>query len=242
MSNTSYSQYIENIAGQFAQLSGMTPRILPLVKPAGLSDKPRILILAPHPDDECLMAGYALRAQEEWGAIVTVVPFSFGSHVARQNARAEELKKAVAALGFHLFPQSNFEESVRVLNPEIIISPHERDRHPTHIAAAETVKSFLSSHKNKITWIKTEYWQASEKPNYFLPLSTAHVVKIGEALMEHEGEIVRNPYHLSLPAWYMDQARRAPEVLAAHFGLNPNSKTDSGIIFGQLLEIVSQTG
>ena len=60
--------------------------------------------------------------------------------------------------------------------------------------------------------------------------------------MEHEGEIVRNPYHLSLPAWYMDQARRAPEVLAAHFGLNPNSKTDSGIIFGQLLEIVSQTG
>ncbi len=245
MSNTSYSQYIESIAQQFAQLSGQSPVLTPLVKPTGISDQPRILILSPHPDDECLMAGYALRMQEEWSAEVTVVPFSYGSDVSKRAARSQELKEALSVLGFKLLdPRKNqsmdklsiseFSEAVTKINPEIIFSPHANDRHPTHVQAyemaASVVASVGASAPKKITWIQTEYWQAAEKPNLFIPLTAKHVVKIGEALMKHRGEIARNPYHLSLPAWYMDQARRAPELISG-FGKS------SSFIFGQLVQI-----
>ena len=35
-----------------------------------------------------------------------------------------------------------------------------------------------------------------------------------EALTRHVGEVARNPYHLRLPAWMMDNVRRGSEVIA----------------------------
>ncbi len=239
MSNTSYSQYVESIAQQYAQLSAQSFSLLPLLKPANLSDQPRILILAPHPDDECLMAGCALRMQEEWNAKVTVVPFSFGSDPSRRTARSLELKEAVSVLGFQLYSRASldkitdveFMDAVKKINPEILISPHPQDLHPTHVEAAVMAKEIVHTSVQPITWIQTEYWQAAKTPTHFIPLSSKQVIKIGEALMKHVGEISRNPYHLSLPAWYMDQARRAPEVLGSGFGGKSNA------MFGQLLTI-----
>ena len=189
------------------------------------------------------MGGCALRMQEEWGARVTVVPFSYGSNVSRKAARAQELKEAVAVLGFDLFdPRKNsamekltsaeFLEAVKKIDPEIIISPHAEDRHPAHIEAHLLAASVVSFAQSKIRWIQTEYWQAAVTPNFFVPLSTAHVVKIGEALMKHTGEVSRNPYHLSLPAWYMDQARRAQELISSGMG-----GIGSTFIFGQILKL-----
>lgn len=217
----SYAHYVENMVTNYEQLAGNTANLQPilplLVKPTGLSDQPRIAILAPHPDDECLMAGAALRMQEEWNAKVTVIPYSYGSRPDRRAARAQELKDSLAVLGFDLFePRKNtlqekmteieFLETMKKLKPEIIFSPHANDFHPAHIAAHDLVENYLSSMVSGIKpiWILTEYWRANETPNSFVPLSPDHVIKIGEALMKHAGEVSRNPYHLRLPAWYID--------------------------------------
>lgn len=236
MSNTSYAQYIESIEKNFV---GASP-IAPLSKPANLSNQPRILILSPHPDDECLMAGCALRMQEEWGAVVTVVPYSYGSNPARRLARQQELKDALGVLGFQLLDprsgglekltEAEFLDAVKKIDPELIISPHARDRHPVHVEAHQLVANAMMNQKKTI-WIQTEYWQANEQPNAFVPLRGDLVVKIGEALMKHQGEIQRNPYHLSLPGWYMDQARRAVELIPGFGNALPITA------FGQLIEI-----
>jgi len=240
VSNHSYSQYVESIAQQYLQLSGLPlPEPTPLYKPGAISDQPRILILSPHPDDECLMAACALRMQEEWGAQVTVVPYSYGSNVSRRVSRSQELKDALTILGFNLFDprknaayekltQEEFLDAVKHIDPEVIIAPHAKDRHPTHIEA----HAMACLAKSAKLLVQTEYWQAAEEPNLFISLSTQHVVKIGEALMKHVGEVARNPYHLSLPAWYMDQARRAPEIIPSGFG-----GKGSNYIFGQLLHM-----
>ena len=41
----------------------------------------KILIVAPHPDDECLMSGFALRAKEEFQAEVAVLPLAILPHI-----------------------------------------------------------------------------------------------------------------------------------------------------------------
>jgi hypothetical protein len=36
---------------------------------------------------------------------------------------------------------------------------------------------------------------------------------LGAALSLHSGEVARNPYHLRLPAWMMDNVRRGTELI-----------------------------
>ena len=241
------SDYVK-LSGESSQNLPHFSTLPPLVKPSGLSAQPRILILAPHPDDECLMAGLALRMKDEWSAQVTVVPYSYGSNVARRKARAQELQAAATVLGFDVLQRVSlekitapeFEDVLKTCAPEIIFSPHSRDFHPIHIAAHILVahSGWLATQSavKKVIWIQTEYWQENLNPNLFVPLSLLNVIKIGEALMKHKGEISRNPYHLRLPAWYIDQARRAQEILPT---TNPVAGGPAPhFIFGQLLQIV----
>jgi LmbE family N-acetylglucosaminyl deacetylase len=202
-----------------------------LTKPDFLPAHPVVLIVSPHPDDECLMGAYALRMQEEWGAHVWVLPYSFGSKLERQVPRAEELLNAVNHLGFRLVERGfekikdeEFLSHLQGLHPDVIFSPHADDGHPAHEAAHQMVKrvtqTFLQASPGgflpkKILWVQTEFWHAQKNPNLLVPLSVNHVVKVGEALALHAGEVARNPYHLRLPAWFMDQVRRGSERVQA---------------------------
>lgn len=239
-----YKTYVHQIVDSYLSAGGAPQSVSKLSKPVGISSQPKILILAPHPDDECLMAGFALRAKEEWNAEVFVLPFSFGSDVSRRQARIQELKDSLHVLDFKLIDprlngateklsQPEFEAVMNQLVPDVVISPHLADHHPAHIETARMVQAFLSANAKSIVWLQTEYWQQNGFANEFLPLSTEHVIQIGEALQKHRGEISRNPYHLRLPAWYIDQARRAQELLT-NFG----GAVAPQFMFGQLLQRV----
>jgi LmbE family N-acetylglucosaminyl deacetylase len=251
-----YSAYLQSWVDLVLKNGGRNPIPPNLLKPIGLPESPKILILAPHPDDECLMAGFALRAKEEWGSSIYVLPYSFGSRVERRLQRKNEMKAAIQVLGFELIDprtdqklerltMSEFVSACQSIQPDVILSPHPDDHHPAHVEASQMVRDFRvaqaalfskeGAKKNQITWIQTEYWKHHSEPNFFLPLTMNHVIQMGQALQKHEGEISRNPYHLSLPAWLIDQARRAPEVLGG-FG------TDSDqFLFGVLLKIQSNS-
>ncbi len=251
-----YSAYLHSWTDLVLNHGGKNPILPSMVKPEGLPQSPKILILAPHPDDECLMAGYALRAKEDWGSEVYVLPYSYGSRIERRLPRCKEMQAAVEVLGFHWLDSrsnsqmerlsmSEFVQACRSIEPDIIISPHPDDHHPVHVEAAKMVRDFRvamtavfnkdASRKKEITWVQTEYWKQNAEPNFFLPLSKDHVIRMGQALQKHEGEISRNPYHLSLPAWLMDQSRRAPEVLGG-FG-----QESSQYLLGILLKVQSNS-
>ncbi len=203
----------------------------------------KILIVAPHPDDECLMSGFALRAKAEFHSEISVLPFSYGSNRDRQAERKSELLHALQVLGFSLldsrsagFDELRAQDVVKALQeyaPDLIIFPHLKDGHPTHMKCSEIVDSsarlWAKTNGRTLHLLETEYWQAMENPNLMIPLSLKEVAQMGSALMEHRGEVSRNPYHLTLPAWLMDCKRRGSERV---MGLG--SKNEASIVFAQL--------
>src|SRR5215216_291331 len=98
-----YYGYVSELARLVAEgrrfpLGGFTAP----ARPALAADAPRALIFSPHPDDECIIGGLALRLQREAGFHVVNVAVTQGSNKARQAARWEELRAACDYLDFEL--------------------------------------------------------------------------------------------------------------------------------------------
>jgi len=58
-------------------------------------------------------------------------------------------------------------------------------------------------------------------PNLMVELTEEHLATLITALTFHVGEVKRNPYHLSLPAWMMDNVRRGSELVGGQGGAAP---------------------
>jgi hypothetical protein len=52
-------------------------------------------------------------------------------------------------------------------------------------------------------------------------ISAADLADLIAATSFHVGEVQRNPYHLSLPAWLMDNVRRGAELVGGQGGAAP---------------------
>lgn len=202
-------------------------------------DSPTVLIFSPHPDDECINGGLALRLLREWDCRVVNIPVTLGSDVARRSARFEELENACRYLGFEIDLQSaggfenispsehsnktaNWKSAVRrtvelieQYDPKIVMFPHKFDRHPTHCGTNLLVTEALRTTKKDIDCftVENEFWQAMNRPNCLIELSEEIVGDLITALSFHKGEIARNPYHLTLPSWMIDNVRRGSEVV-----------------------------
>src|SRR5436189_1657623 len=70
-----------------------------------------------------------------------------------------------------------------------------------------------------------------EHPNLMVELSEADMVELVTALTFHVGEVGRNPYHLSLPAWMIDNVRRGAELVGGQGGAAPD------FVFGTLYRL-----
>src|SRR5436305_934719 len=66
------------------------------------STAPVAMIFSPHPDDECIIGGLAIRLLRESGMQVMNVAVTQGSNRERQQPRLQELKQACNWLGFGL--------------------------------------------------------------------------------------------------------------------------------------------
>jgi hypothetical protein len=63
-----------------------------------------------------------------------------------------------------------------------------------------------------------------DDPNLMVEMSGNDVADMIVALTFHVGEVNRNPYHLSLPAWMMDNVRRGGELVGGQGGAAPDYK------------------
>src|SRR4029077_14875344 len=70
--------------------------------------------------------------------------------------------------------------------------------------------------------METEFWGAMAAPNLMVESSTDDVAQLMAALSFHVGEVRRNPYHLRLPAWLMDNVRRGGELVGGQGGAAPD--------------------
>ncbi len=84
--------------GKKLPLGGIAPQKINPPKPSA----PVALIFSPHPDDECIIGGLALRLMREAGMRIVNVAVTMGSNKARRAARLEELKNACQWIGFEL--------------------------------------------------------------------------------------------------------------------------------------------
>ena len=246
---TPYHRYVAELArlvrdGKELPLGGFAPA--PGTRPA--ADAPRALIFSPHPDDECIIGGLALRLQREAGMRVVNVAVTQGSNKARQQARWEELRAACDYLGFDLVATSpgglekinaktrsadpaHWSHAVDVIarilaewKPAVVFFPHDADWNSTHIGTHHLLVDALAQQPREFGCrvVETEFWGAMDTPNLMVESSAADVGDMMAALSFHVGEVQRNPYHLLVPAWMQDNVRRGGELVGGQGGAAPD--------------------
>ncbi len=136
----------------------------PLVHLINKADPPaygqRILVLAPHPDDETLgAAGYILSALRR-GAEVWVVLVTDGNKRGQNRRRTKEFQRACAVLGvpsgnliYWHYPdgylranhqkglQRHLHRAIGRIKPRVIVAPHCSDSHRDHVAVSRAAKA-----------------------------------------------------------------------------------------------------
>jgi LmbE family N-acetylglucosaminyl deacetylase len=176
-----------------------------------------ILLIPAHPDDEVMIGSLALRLKMEHACNIYVLPYSFGSLKKRQAQRKKELSKACLILGFTLLERDNLapllmtelNQRLKQMNFDLIITHHQKDGHPTHMSCAKLVMK--STQKFKLPVVVADYWAPNFLANFFVEISTDHLKILYRALVCHQGEIKRNPYHKSYPAFLINNYRLASE-------------------------------
>jgi N-acetylglucosamine malate deacetylase 1 len=235
-----YHRYVSEIArqvqdGRHFPLGGFPVPPRPMPAP----EAPRVLIFSPHPDDECIIGGLAVRLMREAGMGVVNVAVTQGSNKARQEGRLDELKAACRYLGFDLIQTapgglehinlktrtddaSRWQSSVEVVAaiiaeqaPGVIFFPHDSDWNSTHIGTHYLVLDALARQGPEFTClaVETEFWGAMATPNLMVESSVEDLAEMMTALSFHVGEVQRNPYHLLVPPWMQDNVRRGGELV-----------------------------
>ena len=221
-------------------------------KPASRPEIPanaaKALFFAPHPDDECIVGGIAMRLLRQARINLINVAVTLGSKKERQQERLRELQNACKYIGFDLVttapdglekinPKTREQDPKhwaacvgvikRILEqhqPKVVLFPHDRDWNSTHIGThylvMDALKQMPASYECYL--IETEFWGAMTDPNLMVELSAEDVADMMAATSFHVGEVNRNPYHLLLPPWLMDNVRRGGEVVGGQGGAVPD--------------------
>jgi LmbE family N-acetylglucosaminyl deacetylase len=199
------------------------------------SSAPKALIFSPHPDDECIVGGLALRLSRQLRWSVVNVAVTLGSKRLRRAARLRELKSACQHLDFgllvaggkglekinfsaHTKNKSHWAKAVKVIadiltkhQPRVIFLPHEQDGHETHVGTHHLVMDALKKMPTSFQCfiVETEFWGLMATPNLLVEISANDLADLMAALSCHVGEMKRNPYHLRLSSWMVDNVRRS---------------------------------
>jgi LmbE family N-acetylglucosaminyl deacetylase len=245
--NNPYRAFVDGFAGLLAEEETFSPEgLIPPERLSMVADKPPALIFAPHPDDEVIVGGLPLRLLREQKLKVIDVAVTLGSRAERQAERWQELKNCCDYIGFDLVrPREKGLEGINPVareqqpkqwsaaveaiadilaarGPSIVFLPHADDWNKTHIGTHYLVLEALARWPSSACLVvETEFWGAMDAPNLMVESSAADLADLVAALSLHVGEVARNPYHLRLPAWMMDNVRRGAELVGGQGGAAP---------------------
>lgn len=206
------------------------------------------LIFSPHPDDECIVGALPLRLAREAGVPVTNIAVTLGSKRERRDGRWRELQDACAFLGWAVQSAApngleqislkgraedpvNWRNAVGAIRgilerrqPRVVFLPHAGDWNASHIGTHHLVMEALASMPPAYSCVlvETEFWAAMDTPNMMVESGADDVADLVAATSFHVGEVQRNPYHLTLPAWMQDNVRRGGELVGGQGGAAPD--------------------
>jgi len=209
---------------------------------------PVALVFAPHPDDESIVGALPLRLMREAKMRVINIAVTLGSNPARRSARWGELAMASQWIGCEfeaafpgglekINPKARAEspehwraavaaisETLAKHRPRAVFFPHELDANSTHQGAHWLAMDALKTMPDgfECAIIETEYWAPMSTPNLMIESTPRDVADLVSALSMHVGEMERNPYHLRLPAWMIDNVRRGAELVGFQGAPAPN--------------------
>ena len=190
-------------------------------------DPQRALVLAPHPDDESLGCGGAIKLITAAGGQVDVVCLTHGEfgrltgmradgpcldELAR--IRADEAVRAGAVLGIanvsflkgrdrrlaEMVPE-RAEEILRLLDQgdyRSVFAPWARDGHPDHVATHQTLVAALKRYARPIEVWLYEVWSPLE-PNMAIPIDTVIEDKV-RAIRAYESQLTVHDYESTFRA------------------------------------------
>jgi N-acetylglucosamine malate deacetylase 1 len=215
-------------------------------QPPVRSAAPKVLIFAPHPDDEMITGALPLRLMRERSFTVIDVAVTLGSRVDRRAQRWRELEAACSYLGFGLVTPdragleginlpargrnatawdaavSAVADVLAAQPPDVLFLPHAADWNATHIGVHHLVIEAMRRQSTlACRVIETEYWGTMTAPNLMVESTPADVADLVAALSLHAGEVARNRYHLRLPAWMIDNVRRGAELVGGQGSAAP---------------------
>jgi LmbE family N-acetylglucosaminyl deacetylase len=209
-------------------------------RPQVAMDAPRALLLSPHPDDEVITGALPLRLLRKSRWNIVNVPVTLGSNLQRREERLAELQACCACIGFGLAlageqgldninldsrerDPAGWTAAVHVIagllaqhQPRAIFFPHAQDWNRTHVGTHWLVADALRALPAdfSVVTVETEFWQPMASPNLMIESNIQEVADLVTALSFHAGEVRRNPYHLTLPAWMVDNVRRGGELMS----------------------------
>jgi len=244
-----YLEFTSNFEKIFRDGKNITLANFQKLKLQDLSENSKnALIFSPHPDDECIVGALPLRLRCELNMNVKNVAITLGSKKERQKGRLEELKNACEFLGFILIQTKEngleninletreidkkqwtknvdcIQQILSIENPKFIFCPHKNDFNSTHSGVHYLIIDALKKMPSDFCChiIETEFWAPLDSPNLMIESSVQDVANLVSATSFHVEEVKRNPYHLRLPAWMMDNVRRGAELLGDQGKAAPN--------------------
>jgi LmbE family N-acetylglucosaminyl deacetylase len=172
----------------------------------------RVLVVSPHPDDESIGCGGAIRAHVVGGTSVRVVFLTSGEQGGHgrlpeetSRIREAEAKAAARILGvenieFWREPDgavrvtsklvARLSGQLRQWRPDVIYVPHEREMHPDHRAACRLVRRAIrgaSTRTRHPAVMQFEVWTPLERIDHIIDISRYIQVKMA-AIRAHKSQ------------------------------------------------------
>lgn len=180
----------------------------------------RLLVLAPHPDDEVIGCGGLLAQHLREGRSVRVVIATDGSKATGATAdddayrarREEESRRGLAALGgassirFLRFPDRSLDDSVSAplreellaFRPDIVCVPSPVEIHPDHIALSRAFCELVQRDENlfaELATTRVAFYEVSQplRPNAIVDITDVAEAKYA-AIAAHESQVTLKDY------------------------------------------------
>ena len=172
----------------------------------------RLLVLAPHPDDEAIGCGglVALHLREK--RIVRIVVATDGAHGGSPETREQESRRALGHLGgtaeiaFLRYPDRalgddasvRLTEELRAFRPDLILVPSPIEIHPDHLALARIFCELVQSDETLFADLATArvaFYEVGQplRPNAIVDITDVADAKYA-AIAEHTSQLEQRDY------------------------------------------------
>ena len=226
-----------------------------------MPENKKIVIISPHPDDSCINAGGTILKLSSANKIdILIMTTGHRADIPGKNKeektkiREDEVKKECiileatphfCRLGFYDNEPKIKEDLKKIsallntLKPDIIMLPHKKDVHPTHITSRKiTLESLKTLDFKPELWSYETTWALfkDKEFNTIVSLNSHEMKQKLDAIACHESQLNRTRYDLAAKALGQLRAALIPEQALAEFGKN-SIKLDKYV---ELLNIESQ--